>query len=154
MSAVAASSTAMSAVAASSTALGSIAKQTNTSTLSKWLTEVNKSQTLISAIASTLKSASNFTNSYNGGHDGVSGADTYFASKSVIGLLACGYYTSGSSSSQKVNMTLNGTTIFSGKSSNYRPTTGNSGTDGIAIRDCKFTETGDGYLGISVYTVK
>lgn len=151
MTAVVNSEVAMTAVVNSETALAGISKVTDSSTLFNWLKKVNETQTYITAIANTMKKSTLFTNSYNGGHDSVSGANSYFKSGNVIGLCCCGYY---SSSSDKVNMLLNGTSTFTGKTGYSKPATGSTNTNAIAIRGCTFTETGDGYLGISVYTLK
>ena len=151
MTAVANSEVAMTAVLNSEVALAGISKVTNSSTLFNWLKKVNETTAYITAIANTMQKSTLFTNSYNGGHDSVSGANNYFSSGNVIGLCCCGYY---SSSSDKVNMALNNTTVFTGKTGYSRPSTGSTNTNAIAIRGCTFTETNDAYLGISVYTLK
>ncbi|RHN01466.1 hypothetical protein [Dielma fastidiosa] len=151
MTAVINSETAMTAVINSETAIAGISKVTNSSTLFNWLKKVNETTAYITAIANTMQKSTLFTNSYNGGHDSVSGANNYFSSGNVIGLCCCGYY---SSSSDKVNMALNNTTVFTGKTGYSRPSTGSTNTNAIAIRGCTFTETNDAYLGISVYTLK
>ncbi len=145
------SEVAMTAVLNSEVALAGISKVTNSSTLFNWLKKVNETTAYITAIANTMQKSTLFTNSYNGGHDSVSGANNYFSSGNVIGLCCCGYY---SSSSDKVNMALNNTTVFTGKTGYSRPSTGSTNTNAIAIRGCTFTETNDAYLGISVYTLK
>nr|DAK73379.1 MAG TPA: Tail fiber protein [Caudoviricetes sp.] len=151
MTAVLNSEVAMTAVLNSEVALAGISKVTNSSTLFNWLKKVNETTAYITAIANTMQKSTLFTNSYNGGHDSVSGANNYFSSGNVIGLCCCGYY---SSSSDKVNMALNNTTVFTGKTGYSRPSTGSTNTNAIAIRGCTFTETNDAYLGISVYTLK
>ena len=151
MTAVANSEVAMTAVLNSEVALAGISKVTNSSTLFNWLKKVNETTAYITAIANTMQKSTLFTNSYNGGHDSVSGANNYFSSGNVIGLCCCGYY---SSSSDKVNMALNNTTVFTGKTGYSRPSTGSTNTNAIAIRGCTFTETNDAYLGISVYMLK
>ena len=145
------SQVAMMTVADRDTALAGISKVANSSTLFKWLKKVNETTDYIAAIANTMKNSTLFTNSHNSGYDSVAGANSKFSSGNVIGLCCCGYY---SSSSTSVNMLLNNTSVFTGKTGYSKPSTGSTNTNAIAIRDCTFTETGDGYLGISVYTLK
>lgn len=98
-----------------------------------------------------VNNSSYFTQSTRTYQDWVSSLNNSTKVANAIVFTACGYWSSASS--QKTNVFhANGVQAHSG-SENYRPTSVSASTvNCVSFTNCTFTETGDWYAAIAVYT--
>lgn len=115
---------------------------------------VNKSKSRLQDVFDAVTaSGSGFSSSYAVYQDGVASLTQNVASYSrCLILVATGYWSS--SGSQFSNVFLNGTQVSDGRLNNvYRPTSVTRANIGaITLPTASFTETGDAYAAVHVYT--
>lgn len=113
---------------------------------------INQSRALLQSVFDTVTGSSRFSSSLTVSEDSVSSldSDVYGYSDCII-LVATGYW---SSTSQYTNVFLDGTQVSSGRVTNtqqpYSVTRANIGA--ITLQPATFTETGDAFAAVHVYT--
>ncbi|MBW3090445.1 hypothetical protein [Bifidobacterium miconisargentati] len=115
---------------------------------------INKSQSLLQQVWQTVGGSGWFTSKTTSSQDGVTALNQYCTASTAANcliLVATGYW---SSTSQYTNVFVNGEQVSDGQTVNtQQPSSVTKATIGaIALPTATFTETGDGYASIGVFT--
>lgn len=144
MAAIAGSAMALNKVVKSSTAIAQITSSANNNTLQAQKT------TMYNTVTGNSTYFTQYTRTYQ---DGVTSLNSSCKQANSIVFTACGYWSSASS--QKTNVYHANSVLAHSGSENYRPTSVAANTTNcVSFTNCTFTETGDGYAAIAVYTAK